>query len=90
VRGLVVGGGEKGVLAVVDEGDEEGRNEEGNEDRDGNDVAMRVEGGVGVGEEEVRDVGWEGCEGVWVGVEVLCGAKRWRGIRGTKSFGSFG
>jgi hypothetical protein len=74
-RGLVVGSGERGVLAVVDEGDEEGRDEEGNGNRDGNDVAVRVGGGVGVGEEEVRDVGWEGGEGIWVGVEVLCGGK---------------
>jgi hypothetical protein len=73
-RRLVVGGGERGVLAVVDEGSEEGRNKEGNRNKDGNDVAVRVGGGVGVGE-EVRDVGWEGGEGIWVGVEVLCGCK---------------
>jgi hypothetical protein len=39
-------------------------------------VAVRVEGGVRVGQEEVRDVGWEGGEGVWVGVEVLYRGKR--------------
>ena len=70
-RGLVVGGGgdgERGVIVVVDE---EGRDEEGNGNRDGNDVAVRVGGGAGVGEEEVRDVGWEGGEGVWgIGLEL--------------------
>ena len=77
-RGLVIGGGgdgERGMLVVVDEGNEEGHDKEGNGNIDGNDVTVRVQGGVGVGEDEVRDVGWEGDEGVWVGVEVLCGGK---------------
>jgi hypothetical protein len=66
VRGLVVSGGggrERGVIAVVDEGDEEGRDEEGHGDRDGNDVAVRV-GGVGGG-------GGRGGQRCWLG--------RWRG-----------